>query len=42
MSEFAAEGERMVHDLEAKHQADADATRADLEKQLPLKVKESS
>jgi hypothetical protein len=39
ISEFNQEGERMVRDMEAKHQADADATRADMEKQLPFKVK---
>ena len=39
MKEYMREGEKLIHDLEVRHQNDLDVLRSDLEKQLPYKVK---
>jgi hypothetical protein len=42
LAEFTQEGDKLAKDMESRHQTDADNLRADMEKQLPFKVKESS
>lgn len=42
MADYSSEGERQTKDMEERHRQDADNTRANLEKQLSTKVKESS
>lgn len=42
MGEFSQEGDNLLKNMEGRHQSEVDGLRADLEKQLSFKVKESS
>ena len=41
-NEYNQEGEKLVRDMQARHQNELDNMRNDMEKQLTFKVKESS
>ncbi len=42
IQQYSQEGERLIRDMQAKHQLELDNLKNDMEKQLPYKVKESS
>ena len=42
MNDYETEGNKLVNDLEGKHQTEQDNLRSTMERDLPYKVKESS
>lgn len=42
INEYGLEGDKLIADMEGRHQVEFESLRGDMEKQLPYKVKESS
>lgn len=42
INEYGLEGDKLIADMEGRHQIEFESLKGDMEKQLPYKVKESS